>query len=488
MNKYLKFFGITLAFCMVISGCGKKEAKTADENPVISWYMLSNLGEIKPEIEEMVENTANEIIKKETGATLDLKLITSASWEDKIKLMAASGDPYDLVLTSDWTNKLTSNVEKGAFLALDDLVEKYGSSIKEKVDERAWKAVTYSGKIMAVPSQGAYAPGAGFVFRKDLVEKYNIDYKNIHSLKDLEPYLELIKKNEPDVIPLLASSTGTPGSGDANFTSIGGGLSYNEIDKKIESAPRDNLKLINEFYKKGYIAKDAAVKTDFMSEAKSGKYAVLNNSGGYSEDGSKATAVYGYPCVESFISYPYITTSVMTGSATAISRTSQNPEKAMEVLNLVWKDPYLSNMIAYGPEGKNFDYISGKGTDNPKVEVYSGDKQVWGIPHNFLGPLFDQWDSNWNSREALEVMKKNNHEAKASDLLGFVFDTAPVKNYIAQVSAISTETKPVFQTGSMSDFDAYAADYDKRVKAAGYDKIVEEAEKQIAKWKAENKK
>ena len=40
----------------------------------------------------------------------------------------------------------------------------------------------------------------------------------------------------------------------------------------------------------------------------------------------------------------------------------------------------------------------------------------------------------------------------------------------------------------MSDFDAYAADYDKRVKAAGYDKIVEEAEKQIAKWKAENKK
>lgn len=43
----------------------------------------------------------------------------------------------------------------------------------------------------------------GWVFKKDLVEKYNFDYKSVQTLKDLEPYLETLKENEPGITPVL---------------------------------------------------------------------------------------------------------------------------------------------------------------------------------------------------------------------------------------------------------------------------------------------
>ena len=39
-------------------------------------------------------------------------------------------------------------------------------------------------------------------FTKEYVDKYNIPYESIHSLEDLEPWLKIIKKNEPGVVPL----------------------------------------------------------------------------------------------------------------------------------------------------------------------------------------------------------------------------------------------------------------------------------------------
>lgn len=491
MKRYIRLFAYVLAAALLLCSCTNSGDGNNAGKTEITWYLLKNFSDIKEETQLEVEAAANEIIGKSLDATIKFKLIDSASWEDKMKLMAASGEPYDLVFTSDWSNKLVTNVDRGAFMPLNDLLEKYGSNIKKEVDERAWKAATFDGQIMAVPSQGAYSSGASFVFKKDLVEKYGFDYKNAHTLADIEPYLRIIKENEPDIVPLLATRNGTPGSGDSNLTTIGGGISYDETRGEVVTMfdrPEytQNMRLLHEYYQKGYIEKDAAIKTDFTSLAKSGKYAVLGNSGAYTEDGSKSTATYGYDCVESLIAYQRITTDVMISGATAISNTSEHPELAMQLLDLVWSDDVLLNTMAYGIEGKNFDYVSGKGTENPSIEVYTGSKQVWGIYHNFLGPLWHQWDSNWNTKEALEQMQVNNENAQASGLLGFRFDMEPVKTYYTQINAISEEAKPILQTGSMNDFDQYIEETKAKYAAAGIEEIKAEAERQIAEWRKEN--
>ncbi|WP_337102235.1 extracellular solute-binding protein [Paenibacillus sp. YIM B09110] len=456
----------------------------------ISWYMRKPIDTMNDQ--EAIEAEANKAIKEAVNANLHFTFIDAASWEDKMKLMSASGEKYDLVFTSNWTNPIDTNVQKGAFLPLDDLLKEYGQDILAKVDERAWKAVTYNGKIMAVPSQSPFTTPQGIVFKKDLVEKYNVDYKQIKNLKDLEPYLETIKKNEPTITPLLVTKT-VSAAGDfiADHTIVTKGIRYDEIGNKLvfeTDIPQyvDNYRTMHDYYLKGYVAKDAAVKTDFTAEAKSGKYAVMRDSGGYTEDGSKSTALFGFPTVESLVYYPIISTSNMVGAATAISKTSKNPERAMELLNAVWKDKQLSNTLAFGLEGKNYTVKSGAGTDAISIEAKSGAEQTWAIWHNWLGPLWDQWDSSWNSKASLELMQKNNDEAKTSAILGFLFNGENVKSEIVQVNAVYAELLPILITGAMTDYDAFLADMKKRLADAGLDKIKAEAQTQLDAWKSQN--
>lgn len=479
-----------------------KVSQTADsrptaevENPTkdfvtLTWYMRKPIDNMKDQ--EAVEAEANKIIKEKINANLKFVFIDVASWDDKMKMMSAAGEAYDLVLTSSWTNRIDMNVQRGAFKPIGELLDKYGQDIKSKVDPRAWKAATYNGEIMAVPSQSPFSQPKAFVFKKDLVDKYNFDYKSVKTLADLEPYLELIKKNEPGVTPLLATGKMAPGAVNFDETTIINGLiSFNEKTGKIE-VPLEIPETVSlyrtlyEYYKKGYIAKDASTKTDMIAEAKSGKYAVMSDAGGYTEDGSKSSAQYGFPCAEALFGYPVISTASMTSVCTAISNTSENPERAMMLLNLIWSDKTLMNTLAFGLEGKNYTVTAGKGTDSPTVEAKSGAEQTWAIWHNWLGPLWDQWDSNWNSTAALQQMKDNNDKAKTSAALGFLFNNEPVKSEIAVATAVVTEIAPVLNTGIAPDFDKYVEEALQKLKDAGIYKIRDEAQRQYDEWKANN--
>nr|WP_246362295.1 DUF3502 domain-containing protein [Paenibacillus alba] len=157
------------------------------------------------------------------------------------------------------------------------------------------------------------------------------------------------------------------------------------------------------------------------------------------------------------------------------------------LLDYIWSDKYLLNTLAYGVEGKNYTVKSGTVKDpNPTIEAKSGAEQTWAIWHNWLGPLWDQWDSNWNSTKALEAMRKTNENGKASGLLGFVFNNEPVKTEIAQIGAVNKEANPIFTTGSMPDYAKYVEDTKKKLVDAGIDKVMAEIQKQYDAWKAGN--
>jgi putative aldouronate transport system substrate-binding protein len=122
------------------------------------------------------------------------------------------------------------------------------------------------------------------------------------------------------------------------------------------------------------------------------------------------------------------------------------------------------------------------------VEAKSGDEQTWAIWHNWLGPLWDQWSSNWNTTEALELMQENNKNAPTSKILGFIFDPEPVKQDVAQVNAIISEAMPILYTGSAPDLDAYLAETRAKLENAGGDAIKAESVRQIEAWKAASQK
>ena len=105
--------------------------------------------------------------------------------------------------------------------------------------------------------------------------------------------------------------------------------------------------------------------------------------------------------------------------------------------DLLFADKWFFNTVCYGIKDQDYKIVSGEGTDNPTVEANT--PVTWAIWHPWVGSLWDQWPSNWNSSDALATMKKNAETGKASPLLGFVFNPDPVKTEIAQLNTLDGE-------------------------------------------------
>ena len=468
----------------MISGCGKVTGDK-DKNPQITWYMMKPIENMKSQ--PFVEDEVNKKLQDKVGAKLKFNLVDSGSWEEKMNLIISSGEKYDInMVFATGTTSIMTNARRNAYRDIGELVDKYGSAIKKKLDPRAWDACKVDGKTLLVPSQGKYVSDISYVFKKDLVEKYGFDYKSVKNLDDLEPYLETIKQNEPNITPLYITAGAdmpSPIYEDYTGTVVSSVWFDEKADKFVDELDvmYDVYKTRYKYYNKGYISKDAFTKQD-SAEGKTGKYAVLRSTGAYTEDGSKSSAFYGFPCVEVLVGKSLIgTDSFLNGNA--ISITSENPEKAVQVLNAVWEDPYISNTIAYGIEGVDYTIVKDGNDEKKSVLPNSGTNQKWCMWHNWVGPLFDQWDSTWNSREALKQMENDNKNGKLSKSFGFIMDVSKFDTEIAAISEADDAAKTVLRIGNMDDFDSYMEKLRKKREKAGINTLLDDINKQYTEWK-----
>ena len=238
-------------------------------------------------------------------------------------------------------------------------------------------------------------------------------------------------------------------------------------------------KKVKEFVDKGYIPADAATKTDANSEIKSGKYVVFG--GQMSAD--KSTSRQGFRCYENEPQFGMINRTNVNNSLTCISATTKHPEKVFKLLNLIWEDRELSNLLAFGIEGKDYVVTKNAGTDERFVDANNGNDVKWAIWHNWIGPLWDQWDSDWNSTESLVMRQEINKSSEVSPIIGFLPDVSAFKTEQAMLSSIGMECNAVLSTGSMPDFDAYYEQMKQRYSEAGQDELIAELNKQYEEWK-----
>jgi len=488
--KFKKIVALSLSLCVaagLFAGCGKK--KSANDENTIHWYMSKASDNISSQETVMAE--ANKIIEKELGVKLEMHLFDMGAYNEKMNVILNSNEEVDIVFLNS-AEKFQTAVKNGSLVELTpEMLEENAPDILAKSEEFMWDIARVGGKVYGVKGQGPLSSIPSIVFKKDLVEKYNFDYKSVTCLADLEPYLKTIKENEPNMYPLLYQ---TPDKTSTRYTnnSVAALLYDEEKQEFISELDAENIvdkyRLINEYYKKGYIPKDANTRTEYLAECKSGNYAVMCNTGYYTEDGSKTSAAYGFPCVE--VSMGATVIAGTSGSMNCISTTSKKPEKALQLLNLVWKDPYLSNTLSYGVEGVDYTIDEKRSAEigSKSVVPNSGSLQTWGVWHNWIGPIWDQWDSGWNRVESLRQMQEVNRTAPVSSSLGFRFDHEPVKTEFAKVTSVREEYNPVFKTGCMEDFDKYLADARKKLKDAGIEKYINEVNAQFKAWQKENGK
>ncbi|WP_160720482.1 ABC transporter substrate-binding protein [Bacillus sp. USDA818B3_A] len=487
-KRFTRFLLLVMSAVLVLAGCSSKESSTSEgSNSKDQPYQINMAYLTFTEMEDLplVQDEINKIAKKKINATVKLIPINVANYQQQTNLMLTGNDKLDLVVTGANLGYATQ-ATKGQLLALDDLVKSHGKGILDSVPERLLEGNKVNGKMYGIPSIRDWGSYYGYIMRKDIVDKYKIDLSQVKTFADLENVFKIVKEKEPTLTPIANAGTITTASiiAGGKFDVLGDNLGVVSFkDKKIvnmfeEPEYVDAVKLARKWFKAGYSLKNAATSQEASANlVKAGKaFGYLNHmKPGYDV---QEKGITGYDMVSVKLTDVYSYTDAATGFNMSIARNSQNPEKAMEFINLLYTDKDIMNLIDNGVEGKHYQ-VKSDGTiklpDNVQKSKYVFGQ--WQIGNNFLTYPWEGNPANY-----WEVMQKHNDSATFSPAFGFTFNPDPVKTELAASTNVINQFKLGLESGTL-DPEKSLPEFNKKLKAAGLDKIITEKKKQFEAFK-----
>ncbi|WP_284642014.1 ABC transporter substrate-binding protein [Paenibacillus silviterrae] len=488
MQKMKKRWGLSLAGLMVtgslLAGCGS--ADTPQQSPAATaaeatkgppekliWYVRYS----EPANAKAVVAKANELIQSKINATLDLRFINPGDYDNKMQLIMSSGEEYDLAFTSAWANNYLNNVDRGAYIPLDDMLVKY-PDLQTILRKEVWNAVKVKGHTYGIPNNQIMVSQDGIWFKKDIAEKYGLDVQNVKSLEDLGKLYAAVKEKEPAIIPLRA---GTVSFGFNSYVpNVENLFSIDTATWKVYDKTQnyvDEYKAFREWYQKGYFPQDVATLKDETSLIKAGK--IFSRYGRQKPGGdAELRAAYGFDVVQTATGKPIIGRSAALSTLTAISATSKKPELAMQLIHLVNTDKDLINLLSFGIEGADYTKIGDK-----RIEKKPGSYE---LPSWIVGNVFNSYLLPGQPDDVWEQTKKVNETAQIDPLISFNFDRTSVENEMARLTAIEKEFQPILDNG-LDDTDKILKLREEKMKAAGFDKVLAEVQRQLDEWRKTQK-
>jgi putative aldouronate transport system substrate-binding protein len=522
---FSKTIVLSMATALIVSGCGKTEttqssatpnasadtkaAATEAAKPVTLKFVTMSPGK-QADAQEVWDEFNKRLATVLPNTKVEFVPVTGAEYADKWKLMAASSEPIDIAWTG-YALDYPSEVNKGSYIELDALVDKYAPDIKKEIPSWVLDRARVNGKLYAIPNyQQAVDNRPTLRVPKEFVDKGYIDPKTAQetfyktgpvskeSLAVMEGYLEKLKQNNqlrkgfsPNVLTGMQHHNALISQ--AQPFKLVGDLKDPKSLKVINwyDTPEEKqfIKTMTDWFAKGYIRKDIlSLQNQRQDEGKAdGNIAWFHTMVGSVEDQSKIDSTrYGFPIQVIPMEEKYIISNLSDSTNLAITRTSKNPDRAMQLINLfdTAKGKDLYNLLVWGIEGKHY-----KKTGDNKIETigYSGQGTAdskYGVSNWAMGNTANSFETQANPANFTKIWQDTNAGAIVSPLLGYKPNLDPIKTELAQVAAVvkefaGTGSALVLESGAVADSDKKYAEFIEKMKKAGSDKIVAELQKQV---------
>ena len=484
-RKFKKVISLALAAVMTCSlaSCGSDKGK--EEVTTIKWYAYENPS---ADVDEVFAKV-NEYTKEKIGVVIDYTPITPAEYNEKMKMIFASNEEFDMCFQSSSTDFYT-NVENGVLMPLDELLDTTGKATRDLIPEFYYDAATVNGEIYAIPMNKDVAEQWGFRFSSDIANQCGItkaDIEAVTSLAELEPIFQKVKDTLPNVYPCLIRGNNhflkfLPFD-NVNGCSVGA-FRTDDFDKIINQFETKEIKeyfdLMRSWYQKGFFRSDAATATnDNDIKAAGNWFACYVGYLPYSDYYAEGQPVEWWYALN--MNEPHIRTGNIMGSAFAISANSPNPEKTMELINLINTDEYLRNLIAYGIEGEHWVSVGDgqyKLPDGFQTKVDTGYESL--VYTN--GNRFILKTSELKPADMWDKFKEFNENAVKYDNIGFVFNPENVMTEIVAVENVCTEFLPALAVGAI-DPDENLPKFLEKLEKVGVQTVIDEMQRQYDEWK-----
>ena len=434
-----------------------------------------------------VNEEASKYLTEKINATLEYRPISWGNYANKVNLMFASGEKFDLMFTASWMFEAQFAAKK-QILPIDDLIAQYAPDYLATVPQDVREAGFISGKAYGLTGYKEWAADKGLIFNKEIADKYGISADTVKTWSDLTPYLEKIKQGESGMSPLAARSENSPMvqmMAINAYDTLGDGpgcISRTAGDTKVvnmfeQQDFMDAAKLTREWFKNGYINKDAASTTQMEYLAVKAKKAA-----GYGQSGKPGIAAQegrqcGMPVIYIPMDKPYMTTSDAASAILAVPSTANDPARSVMFANLLHKDKYLVNLLNWGVEGK--DYVKVDDNTIKYPDGMTAENSTYNLNMSWLMgdvTLNYLWESD--EKDIYDQYKKFNDSADRSAALGFSFDSTPVKNEVAAYNNVIKQYTGAIYSGSV-DPETTIPKFNDALKAAGMDKVIAEKQKQL---------
>ena len=406
MKKRILAAMLTMSMVMSMTACGNSEeggSKDSAKNsgngdePYTVTMVLN--GSTQPD-EERIEQKINEILEPELNANLDIVVLPWASASQQLQLMLSGDEKIDVFYTQ--ATNAVQYMNAGQIVDMSELIDKYGTNIKQIYGEDIAKINQIEGFVYGVPNQIERGSIPAVFMRKDLVEKYNIDTSQIKEPKDLESVFETVKAGEPDMTMLYSINDGdTPVTrlfrgdnlSDNNYLGV---LMDQTNSTKLENFFatdwfKDTTTMLYNWYQKGYISQDAGTNTEnWRTVCKAGNLFSLFFAyhPGTPVEFESSTG-YDFEIVP-FYNEPIINSSSYNGVTFSIAQNSENPEKTMEVLDYIYGSSEIMNLLNWGEQDKDYviedadngiiNFPEGITSDNAGYNLNLG----WELPNQFI--------------------------------------------------------------------------------------------------------
>jgi len=482
---------LILLTTIAISGCGSGENGTggtqsgnsAGDEPIeLVWWTYAPDG-TAPDAAEEVLQRANEISAEKIGVTV--KMIYKS--EEQFDLDLQTGEYYDMTFTCDWCNDFDDNAGKGYYYDLTDIVEATAPNLYEAVDPW-WDIGTLNGKIYGVPMLKDLGAEVFFRMNSDYFEiEKGLTLPEEMAFEDLEPYLEMWKEDHPDECPFYIPSVGLSGAFQVHerivskylvipYSKAGTPEGTKIISVFEDEEYMDMLRKLHKWYELSYINPDAATTSDVP---KSITTPVRTGTAWTGFMGWSDPEAYGFNVKLVRFIGPNMSRSTQQGSLMAINAAApeQNVEACLKYMELLYTDREFRDTLAYGIEGKHFDYYEDTVIRTEEGNnFYMQDAFVTGPAVSASVVSVDK--DNLADPKQWEKVYEGYKNANVSDTNGFSFDPSNVEAEIAALDAIWGSYSAELVTGT-ADTDELAAEMLEQMEAAGLEKVREEAQRQL---------
>lgn len=495
MKKRILAAMLTLSMVVSMTACGNSEAggsKDSAKNngngdePYTVTMVLN--GSTQPD-EERIEQKINEILEPQLNANLDIVVLPWASASQQLQLMLSGDEKIDVFYTQ--ATNAVQYMNAGQIIDMSELIDKYGTNIKQIYGEDIAKINQIEGFVYGVPNQIERGSIPAVFMRKDLVEKYNIDTSQIKEPKDLESVFETVKAGEPDMTMLYSINDGdTPVTrlfrgdnlSDNNYLGV---LMDQTNSTKLENFFatdwfKDTTTMLYNWYQKGYISQDAGTNTEnWRTVCKAGNLFSLFFAyhPGTPVEFESSTG-YDFEIVP-FYNEPIINSSSYNGVTFSIAQNSENPEKTMEVLDYIYGSSEIMNLLNWGEQDKDYviedadngiiNFPEGITSDNAGYNLNLG----WELPNQFIAYKWTGSDP-----QLWEKMEEFNSSAKSSKAVGFLFDSSNYSSEIAALSNIVKQYSGALYSGS-GDPDELIPELLEALDDAGINEVIQAKQEQL---------